>query len=115
MSGAKEVHIEEPEGEAYEYNYYSVIVPSVPVRKIKRSRVCKAEHEQIVVDGEQAEFGPGTTARVQQDLLSQFNPCLGVGPTLDGIFQLPGRQHLPLQGATAPATAPALAQLRPAH
>ena len=64
----------------------SVIIPSAPVRKIKRRTRLAAEMTTHIAEGEQAEFGEEASLKVQNDLFSGFDLSRGIGASLDSIL-----------------------------
>ena len=111
MKKSRELELEDPEDYVFEMEHYksmygdplsnglghkvcclpgetraSVIVPSAPVRKIKRRVKLAAEMSSSVAEGEQMEFGEDASSKLQNDLFASFDLTHGIGASLDNLL-----------------------------
>ena len=83
----------------------SVIVPTAPVRKIKRRTKLSAEMTTTVADGEQMEFGEDTSTKLQNDLFASFDITRGIGASLDSLLTGGGAARIPAEAKKTPTKA----------
>ena len=111
LKKSKEMELEDPEDHIYELEHYkslfgdplsnglghkvtqlpgetktSVIVPSAPVRKLRRRVKLSAEMSTNVAEGEQMQFGEDTSTKIQNDLFASFDLSHGIGASLDSLL-----------------------------